>query len=378
MIYFDNSATTYPKPDAFYEKLSENFRKFGLNGSRSKYKKASLMKDLENDLRIKLASDKYFNISNPQNLIITPSATFSINQVLQGLDYSNIKNVYISPFEHNAIYRTILYLQKKYKFELEFIPFNKFVWDKNKTKLYFKSKSPDLVILNHASNVFGNILPVSDIFSLAKKVNAITVLDVAQSAGSISVNMKKLNADFACFAGHKGLYGPTGIGGFAINSNIKLTPILFGGTGINSEEINMPLYAPERFEVGSMNSLGIIGLTLSLKWIEEVNIDKIYKKKQESLKILIETLSRYDEINIISDSKNNIGVVSIIIDDYTPQDFAIFLNEKNIAIRDGLHCAPIAHNHIGTAPNGTVRFSLGFFNDNNDFENLDKALNEIL
>ncbi len=130
--------------------------------------------------------------------------------------------------------------------------------------MFFNSKNPDLVILNHASNVFDNILPAEKIFSLAKNFKAITVLDVAQTAGTISVDMKKLNIDFTCFAGHKGLYGPSGIGGFAINADIQLRPILFGGTGINSEEIDMPISIPERFEVGSMNSWGIVRLNLSV------------------------------------------------------------------------------------------------------------------
>ena len=378
MAYFDNSATTYPKPDVLYTKFVERVKEFGVNASRGKYKKANEMKKIENELRATLASDLFFNICEPRKIVFTSSATIAINQVLQGLNYSKIKTVYISPFEHNTVYRTILYLKKQYNFELEIIPFDLFKWNEAKTKIFFESKKPDLVILNHASNVFGNILPVEKLFSLSKKFNAITVLDAAQTAGSISVDMKKLNADFVCFAGHKGLYGPSGIGGFAINTDILLAPVLFGGTGINSEEIDMPISIPERFEVGSMNSWGIIGLNLSVQWIKGVGIANIAKRKQKHLKTLKAILSEYDEITFVADSANNIGVLSTVFDGYTPQDIAKFLNEENIAVREGLHCAPLAHNHIGTAPNGTVRFSVGYFNNDADFKELENALDEIL
>ena len=377
MSYFDNSATTYPKPEIFAQ-FADIVQECGVNGSRGKYKKASMMKEIEDELHATLASDLFFNIYDKRKIVWTSSATVAINQVLQGLDYSKIKTVYISPFEHNAVYRTILYLQKQYDFDLEIIPFDIFEWKENKTAMFFNSKNPDLVILNHASNVFGNILPVEKIFSLAKNFKAITVLDVAQTAGTISVDMKNLNIDFACFAGHKGLYGPSGIGGFAINADIQLRPILFGGTGINSEEVDMPISIPERFEVGSMNSWGIIGLNLSVKWIKETGIAQIAKRKNENLEKLRSVLSEYDEIKILAQFANNIGVISTIFDGYTPQDMATFLNENDIAVREGLHCAPLAHKHIGTAPNGTVRFSVGYFNNDDDFAQLADALDEIL
>lgn len=377
MTYFDNSATSYPKPEVFYNNLTEKFRDIGVNASRGKYKKSSKMKQVENRLRTNLANNKFFNVSDVRKIIFTASCTLALNQVLQGLDYSSIRTVYISPFEHNAVYRTIIHLQKKYGFHLELIPFNRFIWEKNKTKLHFFSKKPDLVVLNHVSNVFGNILPVADIFTLAKEYDAVTVLDCAQSAGIVDVDMRKINADFACFAGHKGLYGPSGIGGFAINSDINLEPIFFGGTGINSEEIEMPTCLPERYEIGSMNSLGLIGLDLSVNWLCDLGIASVRQKKYENAQTLMSIMKEYDEITLISDNEN-IGVLSYVFTDYSPQDIAMLLNKEDISVRVGLHCAPLAHKHIRTIPLGTVRFSVGYFNTAEDFEKLDRVLYEIL
>ena len=389
MPYFDNSATSYPKPEVFYANLAESFRKYGVNASRGKYKQSSKMKEVEERLRANLASETFFNVCESRKVIFTASCTIALNQVLQGLDYANIKTVYISPFEHNAVYRTIMHLQSMHSFDLEIIPFNEFEWAEAKTKLHFSSKKPDLVILNHASNVFGNILPVEKIFSLAKEHEAITILDCAQSAGVIDVNLKKLNADFACFAGHKSLYGPSGIGGFAINptsedNNLKngrkptfLHPILFGGTGINSEETAMPSSLPERYEVGSMNSLGIIGLDLSVNWLLETGLENINKQKKENFKKLLSVLKTYDEIKLIY-GENNVGVVSCQLEDNNPQEMGMFLDQHDISVRVGMHCAPLAHKHMGTAPAGTVRFSTGYFNTDDNFEAFDEALYEIL
>ena len=375
-LYLDNAATSYPKAPLLYERSMELYQEFGVNASRGKYSLAQKMGKVDSSLRTKLAS--IFNIVDKTKIIITPSATISLNQIIQGLDYSKIKNVYISPFEHNAVYRPILHMQKLHGFNLEIIPFDKFDWNSSKTKIFFDSKNPDLVILNHASNVFGNILPVKEIFSLAKQYDATTALDTAQTAGLINTDMKELQADFAAFAGHKTFYGPSGIGGFVINSDIKLNPILFGGTGINSEETDMPESYPERFEVGSMNALGIIGLDLSLTWLEGIGIDNIRKQKEDNFKALLETLKGFDdEIELIY-GEPNIGIVSCCFADYSPQEIAILLDQAGVSTRSGLHCAPLAHRHLNTAPEGGVRFSVGYLNTLEKIKNIRDILWRVL
>lgn len=240
LAYFDNAATSFPKPVDFYSETMKMFQEFGVNGSRGHHHLADNMLQHANVLRKNLAT--IFGVT-PEKIIFSASATLAANQIIQGLDFSTIKNVYISPFEHNATYRTIWAMQQKYGFALNILPFERFSWDENKTSFLFANAKPDVVICTHASNVFGNILPVEKIFAEAKKYNAVTILDSAQTAGTIPVIATDLNADFVIWAGHKGLYGPSGIGGFVINTSYYLRPVIYGGTGIFSEDTSMP----ERF-----------------------------------------------------------------------------------------------------------------------------------
>ena len=375
MTYFDNAATTYPKPKEVYENTMKLYSEIGINSSRGKYSKADEMNEITMQLRMNIAA--IAGVKYDENIILTPSATVALNQIIQGIDYSLIKNVYISPFEHNAVYRTILAMKDKYNFELSYIPFDSFEWNKSKTEIFFNSQQPNLIILTNASNVFGNILPVEEIFELGKKYNAITVLDAAQTFGLIELKLNKI-IDFMVFAGHKTLYGTSGIGGFIYNNkNIRLSPILFGGTGINSEEKKMPDSIPERFEAGSHNILGIIGLKISTDWVLNTGIKEINNKEKENYEKLIKILERYEDMQIFK-SERTVGIVSCKFKRFSPGEIGEIFNEYGIAVRTGLHCSPIAHKFIGTQLDGTVRFSVGYFNSDEDFENLEECLDEIL
>jgi len=376
MMYFDNAATTFPKPEKLYEDIINIYSSIGVNSTRGKYVQADKMNEVLKKLRKNLS--EIFDINESKKIILNSSATISLNQIIQGLDYSQIETVYISPFEHNAVWRTILEMKKQKKFEIKILPFDKFIWSESKTKLSFQSKKPDLIILTHASNVFGNILPIYKIFKLGKEYNSINVLDASQTSGLIEFNKLNTNLlDFIVFSGHKSLYGPSGIGGFVYNSEIKLKPLIFGGTGINSEEEEMPKTIPERFEVGSLNSLGIIGLKISTDWILEKGINEIFKKEEENRERLKRILLQYDDIEIF-DYKKSVGIISITIKNYSTGEIRDILNEYNIAIRSGLHCSPLAHAHLKTQSGGTIRFSVGYFNTEKDFEKLDEILEEVL
>lgn len=376
LAYFDNAATSYPKPVDFYSETMKMFQEFGVNGSRGHHHLADNMLQHANGLRKNLAT--IFGVT-PEKIIFSASATLAANQIIQGLDFSTIKNVYISPFEHNATYRTIWAMQQKYGFALNILPFERFSWDENKNNFLFANAKPDVVICTHASNVFGNVLPVKKIFAEAKKYNAVTILDSAQTAGTISVIATDLNADFVIWAGHKGLYGPSGIGGFVINTPYCLRPVIFGGTGIFSEEDEMPESIPERFEVGSMNSLNILGLLVATNWLLK-NGDVITKKKTEMTQALFEVLSGYSDFcTIISDElPNNAGVISIVPLTMSPAELDTYLAQNGICVRSGLHCAPLAHKQMKTAPEGTVRFSVGYFTSVKDIILLNNILEELV
>ena len=375
LAYFDNAATSFPKPVDFYYETMKMFQEFGVNGSRGHHHLADNMLQHANVLRKNLAT--IFGVT-PEKIIFSASATLAANQIIQGLDFSTIKNVYISPFEHNATYRTIWAMQQKYGFALNILPFERFSWDENKTSFLFANAKPDVVICTHASNVFGNILPVEKIFAEAKRYHAVTILDSAQTAGTIPVIATDLNADFVIWAGHKGLYGPAGIGGFVINTSYCLRPVIYGGTGIFSEDTSMPEAIPEKFEVGSMNSLNMLGLLVSTNWLLK-NSSNVMQNKSHMTQCLFETLREYSDIcTVVSDETiANAGVISVIPQTMSPAEMDSFLAQSGICVRSGLHCAPLAHKHMKTAPEGTVRFSVGYFNTDKEVKYLNHILEDL-
>ena len=376
LAYFDNAATSFPKPVDFYYETMKMFQEFGVNGSRGHHHLADNMLQHANVLRKNLAT--IFGVT-PEKIIFSASATLAANQIIQGLDFSTIKNVYISPFEHNATHRTIWAMQQKYGFALNILPFERFSWDENKTSFLFANAKPNVVICTHASNVFGNILPVEKIFAEAKRYHAVTILDSAQTAGTIPVIATDLNADFVIWAGHKGLYGPAGIGGFVINTSYCLRPVIYGGTGIFSEDTSMPEAIPEKFEVGSMNSLNMLGLLVSTNWLLK-NSSNVMQNKSHMTQCLFETLREYSDIcTVVSDETiANAGVISVIPQTMSPAEMDSYLAQSGICVRSGLHCAPLAHKHIKTAPEGTVRFSTGYFNTSEEVEHLKHILEEVV
>ncbi|MGL5427818.1 MAG: aminotransferase class V-fold PLP-dependent enzyme [Cetobacterium sp.] len=374
MIYYDNASTTYPKFNRVYDGTMELYKEIGINFTRNSSDKSKNAKEIKKTL-----INNIKNIFSTKNeVILNSSATFSCNEIILGLNYKNIKTIYISPFEHNSIYRVIKKVAKEKNIELKILKFKKFELDLEDMNLQFLSQKPDLIILNHASNVFGNILPVLDIFEAGKRYDAITVLDASQTGGVLDFSEISEIADFIVFAGHKNLYGPSGIGGYIYNKKISLKPLLYGGTGIKSEDEEMPEELPERFEAGSPNILGMIGLKIATDELLEIGIENIKSKKEQNFKKLYELLEEYSyDIKIHSEKEKNIGVLSITGFDYSPQELEEIMNDNEIITRRGMHCAPLAHHHIGTQDGGTLRFSVGYFNSDNDLEVLKEILDSI-
>ncbi|MGL4864947.1 MAG: aminotransferase class V-fold PLP-dependent enzyme [Cetobacterium sp.] len=374
MIYYDNASTTYPKFNRVYDGTMELYKEIGINFTRNSSDKSKNAKEIKKNL-----INNIKNIFSTKNeVILNSSATFSCNEIILGLNYKNIKTIYISPFEHNSIYRVIKKVAKEKNIDLKILKFKEFELDLEDMNLQFLSQKPDLIILNHASNVFGNILPVLDIFEAGKRYDAITVLDASQTGGVLDFSEISEIADFIVFAGHKNLYGPSGIGGYIYNKKISLKPLLYGGTGVKSEDEEMPEELPERFEAGSPNILGMIGLKIATDELLEIGIENIKSKKEQNFKKLYELLEEYSyDIKIHSEKEKNIGVLSITGSDYSPQELEEIMNDNEIITRRGMHCAPLAHHHIGTQDGGTLRFSVGYFNSNQDLEGLKETLNKI-
>lgn len=383
-IYLDNAATTYPKPEVVYRTMDKFLRDECVNAGRGLYalaKNASRLIDETRELILELV-----NAKPNSKVIFSPSATISINQVLRGLGWDSIKNVFVSPFEHNAIMRTLHSLQKQYEFKISIIPFDNitFKLKDDDLRVMFSKYNPDLIIMSHVSNVTGYILPIKECHELAKQYNPINIVDCAQSLGLVEVDTKDEfeECDFIIFAGHKSLYGPFGIGGFIDLSNkVKLNEVITGGTGSDSTNLEMPSNSESFFEAGSYNMHSISGLNAALKWLNEVGREKIYTHKKELTLQLIDGLQGIDgiEIYIPENLEKHIGVVSFNLPDYSAEDVGkILSDEYNIAVRTGHHCAPLIGEFLdGYAVSGTIRASIGYFNDDNDISFIINSIEEI-
>lgn len=377
MAYFDNAATTYPKPEEVYNYMNEFYRHSGASVGRGNYAIAQCSNRLVAETRNLI---KEILRCPAKQVIFTPTATIALNVIIQGLIRLGIKNVYISPFEHNAVTRTLYASEKNgliHVFNLSVSEDLKY--DFERIKYQFETNKPDLVVVSHVSNVIGLISPVEKIFEYAKMFNAFTLADMSQSAGLVDTNVGLTTFDFAVFAGHKTLYGPTGISGFVMEPKILLPSILYGGTGTESANQDMPTNLPDRFEMGTLNISGIAGLYASLKWIKEKGINNIAKREEENRKILLNLLNDFSYIKVVGDSSDNkyVGIVSCLINGISSDSASLIFNEKGIDVRTGLQCAPLAHKFIGTYPTGTVRFSVGYFTNEKDFGELRNALEYI-
>lgn len=380
-FYFDNAATTFPKPECVYAFMDSFYRKYGGNAGRGQYKLAAESSKIIFETRGFI--QKILRSPN-KDVIFAPSATVALNMVIQGLlADEKKKTVYISPFEHNSVTRVLHYFEKCGKIcvrQLFVSP--DFEYDIEKINAQFAELPPSIVIVSHASNVIGLVAPVLEIFAAAKKYGAITVTDMAQTAGLVPLDVASDLIDFAVFAGHKTLYGPFGIGGFAKSRNVALEPVLFGGTGVDSANQEMPENIPGRYEMGSQNICAVAGLHAAAQWFLQ-NQDEIRAAEEKNHRRLLEILRQYDFVKIagptdrFSEKTKCIGVVSTVFDGYAAEDIGNVFDEMEIAVRTGLQCSPLAHKFLGTFPAGTVRFSVGYFTGEEDFCALEKAMGHI-
>lgn len=377
MAYFDNAATTYPKPEIVYASMDQFYRLNGANAGRGRYNLVQSANALIGETRALVQELLH---CPAKQVVFTPTATIALNIIIQGLICKGAQTIYISPFEHNAVTRTLHHFEEAGTISVHQLTVSHDMkYDLDRIRYQFESERPDLVIVSHASNVFGLIAPVTEICSLAKNFDATTVIDMAQTAGLVDCNLGLNVFDFAVFAGHKTLYGPTGISGFIMDPAIDLPPVIFGGTGFESANQNMPESLPERYEMGTMNISGIAGLNAALKWGLDQGIEAIWEKEQEHRKKLIELLQEYWFIKIVGNYPgcNYVGIVSCLIEGISSDSAGEVFDRCGIAVRTGLQCAPLAHQFVGTHPAGTIRFSVGYFTSEDDFTELRQALDYI-
>lgn len=377
MAYFDNAATTYPKPESVYSFMDTFYRMNGGNAGRGQHAMAQTAGALIAETRVLLQGILH---CPAKQVVFEPTATIALNIIIQGIIKLGVRNVYISPFEHNAVTRTLHHFESEGAIKVhQLVVTQDFRYDLEKIRYQFERINPDFVIVSHASNAIGLVAPVEDIFSLAKKFGAYTLVDMAQTAGLVDLNVGLNTIDFAVFAGHKTLYGPTGISGFVMEPTIKLPSVIFGGTGYESANQDMPESLPEKYEVGTMNIAGIAGLNASLKWICDTSIESLITAEKKKRSHLLRIINNYDFLHVVGNSHDSqyVGIVSCIMDGISSDSAARIFEQQDISVRTGLHCAPLAHKFLGTYPTGTIRFSVSYFTTEEDFQKLQDALDYI-
>lgn len=377
MIYLDNAATTFPKPERVYNALEVANRELAFNAGRGSYKAARNASAVIDDTKDHLLS--LLHATGYADVVFTPSVTHALNQVINGLNLTRDSVIYISPYEHNAVARTVYQLSINSGVSVEMLPLTEDLQiDLEKAKYQFSINTPSVVILNALSNVTGYILPVAELFLMAKECGATTILDAAQAAGLIDLDMPALNVDILCFAGHKTLMGPFGIGGFLIKHGVTLKKVFTGGTGSASLSLDMPEDAPGRYEASSTNVVAIAGLNASLKGLD---IDEHRKTVRELTEYLLEALNHIPSVSLMGafDTDKTLGIVSFVVEGYESDEVGTILDDEyNIAVRTGYHCAPYIHDYLGDKPyHGTIRIGLGQFNTKEDIDVLTSAIESL-
>ena len=377
MAYFDNAATTYPKPEKVYSFMDTFYRMNGGNAGRGQHALAQTAGTLIEETRTLI--QKVLQCPAKQ-VIFEPTATIALNIIIQGIIKLGIRNVYISPFEHNAVTRTLHHFEKDGSIKVhKLVVTQELKYDLEKIRYQFENIKPDFVIISHASNTIGLVAPVEEVFSLAKRFGAYTLVDMAQTAGLVDLNVGLNTIDFAVFAGHKTLYGPTGISGFVMEPSIELPPVIFGGTGYESANQDMPESLPEKYEMGTINIAGMAGLNAALKWILEMSKGILIQREEENRLRLLEIINDYDYLHVVGNvyGRQYVGIVSCIMDGISSDSAARIFEQQDISVRTGLQCAPLAHQFLGTYPAGTIRFSVSYFTTDEDFQKLQEALEYI-
>ncbi|AAK80310.1 cysteine desulfurase family protein [Clostridium acetobutylicum] len=374
MIYLDNAATTFPKPDEVYNEVLDCMKNYAANPGRGSYDMAIKASHKVTETREIIA--KLFNISDLFNVIFTCSATEALNIGIKGL-LKRKNHVITTCMEHNSVLRPISHLKKK-GVECSIVRADQYGFISPKEIEKLIRSDTKLIVVNHVSNVTGTIQNIDEIGEIAHKNGVCFMVDAAQSAGVLNIDVEKSHIDMLAFPGHKGLMGPQGTGGLFIREGIKLTEFKSGGTGSNSFSVDQPEFLPDRFESGTLNTPGISGLNAGIKFINSIGLKNIEKHEMELTEYLIRNLKNKDYVKIYGHELQNRGaVVSFNIDGIDSSDVAAILNVKGICVRNGYHCAPLVHEIIGTKNRGTVRVSPGYFNTIEDIDKLIEAVVEI-
>jgi cysteine desulfurase family protein len=375
MIYFDNAATSFPKPQEVYNEVIKCMQEYAANPGRGSHNMA--LKASFKIAETREGISQLFNITNPLNVIFTNNATEGLNIAIKGV-LKKGDHVISTVIEHNSVLRPLNYLaQEGVQVTLLKVDEKGYIsLEDLKSKIRNNTKA---IVINHASNVLGTIQDIKEIGKIAKNYGLIFIVDASQSAGIIPIDVDEENIDLMAFAGHKGLLGPQGTGGLFIREGLNIAEFKQGGTGSNSHSMLQPDFLPDKFESGTLNTPGIAGLCEAIKFIENIGLENIKKKEDDLIEQLLTELKKLNYIKLYGPGINEhrSSVVSFNIEGIDSSRVGYMLNKNEIAVRTGFHCAPLIHEIIGTIKSGTVRISPGYFNTHNEIEKIVDTINDI-
>ncbi len=378
IIYMDHAATSWPKPDQVVEAMRSAMLMYGANPGRGSHSMAVQASRVIFQTRRNLA--KLFGIRNPNDIAFTMNTTMALNMAIQGV-LSSGDHVIATSIEHNSVRRPLEYLRRKRGVEVTYIETDAAGnLDMAKFRESFQLHTK-LVICSHSSNLLGTILPIEEIGQFTRSQGALLLVDAAQSAGILPIDVERMGIDLLAFPGHKGLLGPQGTGGLYIAPHVDLEPLMRGGTGSRSEDMEQPLVRPDRYEAGTPNTVGIAGLNEGVKFILNETVEKIHTKEWSLTRLLMEGLETLEGIQLLGPPKSQprTGIVSFIVEGIDASQLAFRLDrEYGIAVRSGMHCTPLAHASAGTLDSGAVRASVGYETTEEDIYAVITAVRQII
>jgi cysteine desulfurase family protein len=378
VIYLDNGATSFPKPQEVYEFMDRFYRNFGVNPGRSGYDLCLEAGAVVEETRKMLT--RFFNGTDPNRLCFSYNSTDALNLIIFGLLQKG-DHAITTTLEHNSVLRPLYHLWKYGGVEVDYVPFDsRGFLDPDDFPKKFKTNTR-LVVVNHASNVIGTVQPVKEIGRSCRERGIPLAIDASQSAGKVPIDVEEMGVDLVAFTGHKSLLGPTGIGGLYVREGVDIRHTRAGGTGVRSAQRTHLDEYPYRLEYGTPNTIGIAGLQAGLKWIEKQGLDSIQEYEMRLAAKLRDGLQSVDGVVLYvqEDLADHISILLFNVDGLDASDTATLLDvDHNIACRSGLHCAPLVHEQLGTDKiHGAVRFGVGPFNTEDHIERAIQAVQEI-
>jgi cysteine desulfurase family protein len=385
VVYLDNAATSYPKPDKVHDAVRDFYALYGVNPGRTGCDLALNAEQMIYNTRKRLSV--FFNQSlatagktkDPNRLVYTLNATMSLNLIINGTVRAG-DHIVTTMVEHNSVIRPVNHMVRDGGATATFVkPDGEGYIDPQEIRKAIR-KNTKLVVVNHASNVTGVVQDLQAIGKVCREAGVPLAVDTAQTAGVLPIDMEKCNISFLAFTGHKGLLAPTGTGGICVADDAMIRSTLFGGTGVRSADPYHLEEYPYRLEAGTQNLAGIAGLSAGLDWIEERGLDKIYRHEMELMELLQDGLAEIPGVRVRGTKRltQRVATLSVTVENYDPSDVGTILDvDYGIQTRTGLQCAPLIHQHMGTTPRGTVRFSVGPCNTRQHIEAAVKAVAEV-